>query len=261
MHRVILVIWSAATLHTVPALAQTDNSEPRIRTESRSQVVTPANENATTDTTDRKLRRSQRDSAAPANSGRTTSGVRARQDLRSMSPDMSYHTIVNDPSGKEVRTTPQIGGQGATADRPVAVPGPSSTTVPQSADNRGATETAPESMQIQQETLKKNPPPAELITKGGAPASQGTPTVNSPLETNRIDPASPSRQRLQIDDTAAVRPQDPGAPSSLTPNEGASTGAFGSASPTRGSMSAPISPSAHSGATSHSSGSSSSSSH
>jgi hypothetical protein len=146
---------------------------------------------------------------------------------------MSYHTIVNDPSGKEVRTTPQIGSQGATPDRRVAVPGPSGTTVPQSVDNRGATGTVPESMQIQQETLKKNPPPAELITKGSAPASEGTATVNSPLETNRIDPASPSRQRLQIDDTAAVRPQDPGAPSSLTPNEGASTGTSGSASPAR----------------------------
>ena len=71
----------------------------------------------------------------------------------------------------------------------------------------------PESMRIQQQVTKKDlADPKALITKGGAATTDAPGAARSPMEQNRIDPAAPSRQRLQIDEGASARAvQNPGA--------------------------------------------------
>lgn len=136
-----------------------------------------------------KLLHKQRDSAAPRET-RTPSGVKARRkpNAAPTSPDTSYDTIINTPPSTS---------------------GPSATQAP------GGTN-LPESMRIQQNTVRELPPRRELITKGGG-ASAAPGVVNSSAEHNRIDSSAPSRQRLQIDDLSAVRPQQPNASSTVIP--------------------------------------------
>jgi hypothetical protein len=190
-----------------------------------------------------KLQRKQRDSGA-ARSSDSASGVQARRksNTKGMTPDTSYNTITN--------TLPSTGrtGQVQNAPRKTALP---------------------ESMRIQQETVRALPPRNELITKGSSSAPPSA--VNSTVEQNRIDSAAPSRQRLQIDDLSAVRPQQPnsntaattftGSPRNRAAN-GISTGTSGSSSTSRslssGLPSRSVSSSARSGARSGASRSSSS---
>jgi hypothetical protein len=136
-----------------------------------------------------KLLHKQRDSAA---SRETTSpsGVEARRKPNGAptSPDTSYNTIVNTP--------PNTSG--------------TSPTQPRSGTN------LPESMRIQQETVRTLPPRRDLITKG-APSGEAPNVANSSVERNRIDSSAPSRQRLQVDDLSAVRPQQPNANNTVPP--------------------------------------------
>ena len=71
----------------------------------------------------------------------------------------------------------------------------------------------PESMRIQQQVTKKDSAdPKALTTKGGAATTDAPGAAPPPVEQNRIDPAAPSRQRLQIDEGASARAvQNPGA--------------------------------------------------
>ena len=71
----------------------------------------------------------------------------------------------------------------------------------------------PESMRIQQQVTKKDfADPKALTTKGGTATTDAPGAARPPVEQNRIDPAAPSRQRLQIDEGASARAvQNPGA--------------------------------------------------
>jgi hypothetical protein len=141
----------------------------------------------------------------------------------------------------------------------------------------------PESMRIQQQVTKKDlADPKALITKGGAATTEAPGAARSPIESNRLDPAAPSRQRLQIDEGASARAvQNPGAnganPGNTTgnsfntviegspSNNGTSTGVSGTApSSTSGALTSPsgsvtpsVSPSGASGTSGRSSGSAS----
>ena len=116
----------------------------------------------------------------------------------------------------------------------------------------------PESMRIQQQVTKKDlADPKALITKGGAATTDAPGAARSPIESNRLDPAAPSRQRLQIDEGASARAvQNPGAnganPGNTTgnsfntviegspSNNGTSTGVSGTApSSTSGALTSP----------------------
>ena len=81
----------------------------------------------------------------------------------------------------------------------------------------------PESIGIQQQVTKKDlANPQALITKGGAATTDAPGAAQSPIEHNRLDPAAPSHQRLQIDEGASARAvQNPGANGS---NPGNTTG-------------------------------------
>jgi hypothetical protein len=107
--------------------------------------------------------------------------------------------------------------------------------------------------------------------KGGG--TSAAPDVrNSSVEGNRIDSSAPSRQRLQIDDLSAVRPQQPNANNTVIPStnptvRGSASGP-GSGTSGRGVSGSPIpsaSPSSSAGSTagassgSHTSGGSASS--
>jgi hypothetical protein len=135
----------------------------------------------------------------------------------------------------------------------------------------------PESMRIQQQVTKKDlADPKALITKGGAATTEAPGAARSPIESNRLDPAAPSRQRLQIDEGASARAvQNPGAnganPGNTTgnsfntviegspSNNGTSTGVSGTApSSTSGALISPsgsVTPSVSPSGTSGTSGS------
>jgi len=71
----------------------------------------------------------------------------------------------------------------------------------------GPSTNLPESMRIQQQTER------QYFNAPVAPNSSGTTTeapgtANSPLEQGRIDPAAPSRQRLQIDEGQSARARE-----------------------------------------------------
>ena len=205
----------------------------------------------------------------PAAEGNQTQGVRARQNpAAATSPDTSYHSITTDvPSNG--RNTSQTGAAGT------PVPGdPNSNAIsgtpPAAVNGNAKSQTAlPESMQIQRQTEQALPPPGDLIKKGGGPTTEAPPVVNFSVEQNRLDPAAPSRQRLQIDDLSGRRaqqqspatpPPSAGVPARVTGSNGASTGASGSSvsgSPTVSSAVGGSSPSSSAGAGS-SAGSSSS---
>lgn len=137
-----------------------------------------------------KLLHKQRDSA-DSRGTRSPSGVEARRKPNDAptSPDTSYNTIVNTP--------PNTSGTSAT-------PSPGGANVP-------------ESMRIQQETVRTLPPRRDLITKG-APSGEAPGVASSSVERNRIDSSAPSRQRLQVDDLSAVRPQQPSANTTVAPS-------------------------------------------
>jgi hypothetical protein len=84
-----------------------------------------------------------------------------------------------------------------------------STTQPSSESSAGG---LPESMRIQQSVTQQNARDPAMRPRGTATSTEAPGSSGAPLETNRIDPAAPSRQRLQIDDgaSAAVR-QNPDA--------------------------------------------------
>jgi hypothetical protein len=140
----------------------------------------------------------------------------------------------------------------------------------------------PESMRIQQQVTKKDLADPKALTKGGAATTDAPGAARSPIESNRLDPAAPSRQRLQIDEGASARAvQNPGAnganPGNTTgnsfntviegspSNNGTSTGVSGTApSSTSGALTSPsgsvtpsVSPSGASGTSGRSSGSAS----
>jgi hypothetical protein len=78
----------------------------------------------------------------------------------------------------------------------------------------------PESMRIQQRTER------EYFNSPVAPNARGTTTeapgtANSPVEPGRIDPAAPSRQRLQIDEGQSARAREN--PDTNAPQSGSST--------------------------------------
>jgi len=161
-----------------------------------------------------KLLQKQRDSAAPRDT-QNSSNVEARHkpNHTGMTPDTSYSTITTAPPRVDAnRSVPQAPAAvtpsratSATMDRAqhgVSVQDPTGTTG------------VPESMRIQQNTVRSLPPRRELITKGGSATPPGV--VNSTVERNRLDSSAPSRQRLQIDDLAARRAQNPNSPSEPT---------------------------------------------
>lgn len=165
-----------------------------------------------------KVQQKQRDSGAPRPS-ENSSGVRTRRkpDAAATTPDTSYHTITNAPpnsapnpgaSAPAVTFAPNTPSRSRTvggAQRGPAAGGSGKTTLP-------------ESMQIQQETVRALPPRRDLITKGGTSGAPAAPSVvNSSVERNRLDSAAPSRQRLQIDDLSEVRAQQ------QTPNAAAAS--------------------------------------
>lgn len=147
-----------------------------------------------------KLLRNQRDSGAPRDT-ENTSGVAARRKANSapMAPDTSYNTIVNAPPSSSRTSATQARPNNS---EPSAIQAPTGTNMP-------------ESMRIQRDTVRDLPPRRDLITPGGTSAPPGV--VNSSVERNRADSSAPSRQRLQIDDLSAVRPQQPNANSMITP--------------------------------------------
>jgi hypothetical protein len=133
----------------------------------------------------------------------TITGIRARlkPSAGASSANTSYSTITNAPPG----ATPNSAASNSLTRLAPQSPRLSrrATGVPvdplsDAFSSRGL----PESMRIQQETVRALPPPAELITRGGAPS-----VVNSSIERDRIDASAPSQQRLQIDDLSGVRAQ------------------------------------------------------
>jgi hypothetical protein len=234
-----------------------------------------------------KLLQKQRDSAAPRGA-QDSSNVRARRkpNAAATAPDTSYHTITNTPPSSRTTTnrvnvndranTNSTTSRGAA---PSAVAPSGTNGEPQqqglSVQNPSGKTNLPESMQIQQNTVRALPPRQELITKGGSSAPPNA--VNSSIEQNRLDSSAPSRQRLQIDDLSARQAQQPNAPFGTPPTNpspsgtlsgnGSSTGTSGGAvsgpAGTAGAMGvSPATPGAASGASpstsSHSSGGSSS---
>ncbi|HVT28677.1 MAG TPA: hypothetical protein VHE81_11740, partial [Lacipirellulaceae bacterium] len=160
-----------------------------------------------------KLLQKQRDSAAPRDT-QNSSNVQARREPNhtGMTPDTSYSTITTTP--------PKVGTNSSAPGTPPAV----TPSRPTSATDRAqhgvsvqdptGTTNVPESMRIQQNTVRALPPRQELITKGGSSTPPGV--VNSTVEGNRLDSSAPSRQRLQIDDLSARRAQNPNSPSEPT---------------------------------------------
>jgi hypothetical protein len=64
----------------------------------------------------------------------------------------------------------------------------------------------PESMRIQQQIDKQvSRNPQDLITKRNSTTTNAPGSSGSPVEHNRLDPAAPSPQRLQIDEGASAR--------------------------------------------------------
>jgi hypothetical protein len=155
-----------------------------------------------------------------ASRGSENEGVKARRraNAKPTSPDTSYNTITNTP--RSATRTNSVQGAEPNANLPAR-------NVPD--------RSLPESMRIQQETVRALPPRNELISKGGTSATPGV--VNSPVEQNRIDSAAPSRQRLQIDDLSAQRPQQPNSSIGTVPstNPTARGSANGSSMGTSGS--------------------------
>jgi len=211
----------------------------------------------------------QRDSAQ-ARDTQNSSNVQARRkpNAAAMVPDTSYSTITNSPPsngtngrapGTSRAITPSRSTDGGTQ------PGLSVQ------DQTGKTN-VPESMRIQQNTVRALPPRQELITKGGGSSQPSV--VNSSVERNRLDSSAPSRQRLQIDDLSARQPQQPNSPVEPSPTtnpaptaNGSSTGTSGSAisetpaasGTVGGPSTSPAARSPTSGSSSHSSAGSSSS--
>lgn len=84
----------------------------------------------------------------------------------------------------------------------------------------GPSTNLPESMRIQQRTER------QYFNSAVAPNSTGTTTeapgaASSPVEPGRIDPAAPSRQRLQIDEGQSVRAREN--PDANAPQSGSGT--------------------------------------
>jgi len=161
-----------------------------------------------------KLLQKQRDSAAPRDT-QNSSSVQARRkpNHTGMTPDTSYSTITTPP--------PRVDANRSAPQAPTAVTPSRATTATTDRAQHGVsvqdptgTTGMPESMRIQQNTVRSLPPRRELITKGGSATPPGV--VNSTVERNRLDSSAPSRQRLQIDDLAARRAQNPNSPSEPT---------------------------------------------
>jgi hypothetical protein len=227
-----------------------------------------------------KVREKQRDSAQ-ARAARNPSNVQARRKPNgaAMAPDTSYNTITNSPtSNAETRRSNPASGQAPAASRTITSPRSTDGGAQPglSVQDQTGKSNTPESMRIQQNTVRALPPRRELITKGGG--SNQPSAVNSPVERNRLDSSAPSRQRLQIDDLSARQAQQPNSPVEPTPTtnppvsgtvsgNGSSTGTSGSAIPgtpaPSGTIGGPSSSGARSGASggtsSHSSAGSSSS--
>jgi hypothetical protein len=185
-----------------------------------------------------KVQEKQRDSAQ-ARDTRNSSNVQARRkpNAAAMAPDTSYSTITNSPTSNAIGPP-----SNATNGR---APGTSRTITPSRStdggtqpglsvqDQTGKTN-VPESVRIQQNTVRALPPRQELITKGGG--SNQPSVVNSSVERDRLDSSAPSRQRLQIDDLSARQAQQPNSPVEPAPTtnpaasgNGSSTGTSGSA--------------------------------
>jgi len=229
-----------------------------------------------------KVLQKQRDSAAPRGA-QDSSNVRAKRKPNepATAPDTSYNTITNTPPSARMPNNRADVNNRTNAGSTTSRAGVSSPVTPTGTNGEAQQEPAvqsptrktnlPESMQIQQNTVRALPPRQELITKGGSSAPPSA--VNSPVEQNRLDSSAPSRQRLQIDDLSARQPQQPNAPLS-TPStanpaargtvssNGASGGTSGGAVSGTPSGVSPASPAAASGSSpstsSHSSGGSSS---
>lgn len=212
-----------------------------------------------------KLQQQQRDSGA-AGDTQNSSGVQARRkpNAGATAPNTSYDTITNAPPSNRTNDTTTDRRPGAA---PSAAPAGASVESPQGVsvkDPAGKTN-VPESMRIQQNTVRALPTRRDLITKGGSSAPPSV--VNSSVERNRLDSAAPSRQRLQIDNLSAQRPQQPNAPLASSPSNPTAGGAAsgnGSSGGMSGSSTAPsigASPAGANsgGAASHSSAGSSSS--
>ena len=270
----LLAIAFAIALSASPSLAQSESQSEagQQAAPQQKQSAAPEGSNLTNETPAPTSRQKPKriDSAAPPQQ-QTYSGVRARRSPNVASPDTSYNTIIkgvpssngttklpgpagtlgtanaNQPQGTTTQATRQVlpsrnGTSTNAAGRARAV-GNGNAAVQGAADQTNL----PESMRIQQQTDRANPPGPDLITKGGASPAPSSSTGDTPVERSRLDPSAPSRDRLQIDDLSAVRPQNPGASAAsvgsapTTPsNNGASSGESGtgfSGAPMTGSRS------------------------
>lgn len=186
----------------------------------------------------------QRDSAERATQNASGVHAKGKPDAAATSPDTSYSTITNAPAGTAATRT---------------APGMSTTLAPSRSD--GAKTNVPESIRIQQNTVRALPPREELITKGGS--SNPPAVVNSSVEHDRLDSSAPSRQRLQIDDLSARQAQQPNSLAGPTPANPAARGTIsgnGSSAGTSGSAASGDIGGMSAGTSSHSSAGSSSSS-
>jgi hypothetical protein len=132
------------------------------------------------------------------------SGIRARHkpSSGSRSANTSYSTITNAPPSAARNSAVRNSTQRVISNFSRGSRRNNGSQLDTSTTGMTSTRGLPESMRIQQETLRTLPPPADLITKGGTPA-----VVNSSVERNRIDPSAPTRLRLQIDNLSGVRAQ------------------------------------------------------
>ena len=257
----LLAIAFAIALSTSPSLAQSESQSEagQQAAPQQKQSAAPEGSNLTNETPAPTSRQKPKriDSAAPQQ--QTYSGVRARRSPNVASPDTSYNTIIkgippsngttklpgpagtlgtanaNQPQGTTTQATRQVlpsrnGTSTNAAGRARAVRTDSNAAVQGAADQTNL----PESMRIQQQTDRANPPGPDLITKGGASPAPSSSTGDTPVERSQLDPSAPSRDRLQIDDLSAVRPQNPGASAAsvgsaptTSSNNGASSGKSG----------------------------------
>jgi hypothetical protein len=241
---------------------------PLLMTESAGVVLAQGSGNPQMPSSQTNVLEKQRDSAEGRNT-QNTSSVQAKRkpNAAATAPDTSYSTITNTPPG----TAGTAPGTSTTITPPRSTGAQRGLSVQ---DPTGKTN-MPESMRIQQNTVRALPPRRELITKGGS--SNPPSPVNSSIEGNRLDSSAPSLQRLQIDDLSARQAQQPNSPVEPTPatpatrgtgsSAGSSSGTSGSAvsrAPAAGTISGPSTTSrassgASAGASSHSSAGSSSS--
>ena len=199
----LLAIAFAIALSASPSLAQSESqSEAGQQTApQQKQSAAPEGSNLTNETPAPTSRQKPKriDSAAPQE--QTYSGVRARRSPNVASPDTSYNTIIKGipPSNGTTKLPGPAGTLGtANANQPQGTTTQATRQVLPSrnwhkvgTDSNAAVQGAadqtnlPESMRIQQQTDRANPPGPDLITKGGASPAPSSSTGDTPVERSR----------------------------------------------------------------------------